>query len=235
MDDPAAVRQALIELLRRDGIRDERVLAAIGHVPREAFVPAELAASAYANSALPIGHAQTISQPYIVAMMTESLSLQGSEHVLEVGTGSGYQAAILAELARSVVTVERVPSLLAGARQALASLGYLNIELHEANGTLGWPAGAPYDAILVAAGGPKVPPGLLAQLAPGGRLVIPVGKPREQQLVLVEREPAGFREAVLGPVRFVPLLGADGWPIEPAPENDGSTNESHGPRIGSNG
>jgi protein-L-isoaspartate(D-aspartate) O-methyltransferase len=223
MDDPAAARQALIDLLREEGIRDERVLAAIGRVPREAFVPADLAASAYANSALPIGHAQTISQPYIVAMMTQSLRLAGPEHILEVGTGSGYQAAVLAELARSVISVERVPSLLATARQVLTSLGYQNIELHEANGTLGWQADAPYDAILVAAGGPAVPTSLVDQLARGGRLVIPVGKPREQQLVFVEREGASYRETVLGPVRFVPLVGAAGWPVEAAPDEDGST------------
>jgi protein-L-isoaspartate(D-aspartate) O-methyltransferase len=211
-DDPSAARQALVEQLRREGIRDERVLAALSRVPREAFVPEEHAASAYENSALPIGHDQTISQPYVVAMMSESLRLTGRERVLEVGSGSGYQAAVLAELAQSVVSVERVPSLLESARRVLVRLGYGNVELHLAGDTLGWPDGAPYDAILVAAGGPTVPPSLVDQLGPGGRLVMPVGQPRAQQLVLVTRDADGYHETVLGAVRFVPLVGTEAWP-----------------------
>jgi protein-L-isoaspartate(D-aspartate) O-methyltransferase len=146
--------------------------------------------------------------------MTESLRLTGLERVLEVGTGSGYQAAVLAELVQSVVSVERVPSLLASARQVLENLGYGNVEVHLAHRTLGWPDGAPYDAILVAAGGPTVPTSLLDQLAPGGRLVMPVGQPRAQQLVLVTKDADGYHETVLGAVRFVPLVGAEAWPAE---------------------
>lgn len=190
----------------------------MSRVPRQAFVSPELAPSAYLNVALPIGHGQTISQPFVVALMTESLALTGTEYVLEVGSGSGYQAALLAELARSVVSVERVPALLDAARRTLASLGYANVELHLANGTLGWAPGAPYDRILVAAGGPAVPASLLSQLAPGGRLVMPVGRPREQQLVMVQREGNRYPETVLGPVRFVPLVGAEGWPENLAPD-----------------
>jgi protein-L-isoaspartate(D-aspartate) O-methyltransferase len=216
LGDPAEARRELVNELRREGIRDKRVLSAIGRVPREVFVPPAMAEKAYLNVALPIGQGQTISQPFVVALMTESLGLRGDEYVLEVGTGSGYQAAILGELARSVVSVERVPELLATAEHVLAGLGYRNVDVRLANGTLGWPHRAPYDAILVAAGGPDVPRSLLGQLALGGRLVIPVGKPREQKLMLVTRNSSGFKECVLGPVRFVPLVGAEGWPDEEA-------------------
>ncbi len=160
--------------------------------------------------------------PFVVALMTESLTLTGTEYVLEVGSGSGYQAALLAELARSVVGVERVPALLDTARRTLTSLGYANVELHLANGTLGWAPGAPYDRILVAAGGPAIPTSLLNQLAPGGRLVMPVGRPREQQLVMVQREGSRYHESVLGPVRFVPLVGAEGWPNAEAAQDSPS-------------
>jgi protein-L-isoaspartate(D-aspartate) O-methyltransferase len=221
VDEYAAARRALIAQLRHEGIRDERVLAALDRVPREVFVPPELGPRAYVNNALPIAHGQTISQPYVVAMMTESLGLDGSEHVLEVGTGSGYQAAVLGELARTVVSVERVPGLLDAAHQALTNLGYTNVELHLANGTLGWSPGAPYDRILVTAGGPAVPRSLLDQLAPAGRLVMPVGRPGEQQLVMVHRDAGGYDETVLGPVRFVPLIGVEGWAVpDPPTEHD---------------
>lgn len=207
-DDP---RHQLIERLRCKGIRDERVLAALGRVPREAFVPASLADRAYENVALPIAAGQTISQPFVVALMTEALGLSGAERVLEIGTGSGYQTAILAELAGEVVSVERVPELLASARQLLERLGYRNVQLHLSNGSLGWAAEAPYDRIIVTAAGPSVPPALLAQLGPGGRLVMPVGTLAEQRLVLVRRTDDDFEEASLGGVRFVPLVGEGGW------------------------
>ena len=167
-------RARLIEHLRTE-IRDERVLAAMARVPRECFVPPEEQNFAYEDRPLPIGFDQTISQPFIIALMTEALELTGSEKVLEVGTGSGYQAAILAELARFVVTTERLPALAEAAGKALDSLGYINVEVHLAEETLGWRAGAPYDAIMVTAAAPRLPADLLAQLAIRGRMVIPVG------------------------------------------------------------
>ena len=211
MDELDEPRRLLVEELRRSGISDERVLGAIGRVRREAFVPTSLAGRAYENVALPIGLGQTISQPYVVALMTQALGLTGSERVLEVGTGSGYQAAILASLAREVVTVERMPALSASAQRALDTLGLANVELHLANGTLGWPPGAPYDRIIVTAAGPEVPTALLEQLAPDGRLVMPVGTLKAQRLVLVQQTGDGFEETALGGVRFVPLVGEGGW------------------------
>jgi protein-L-isoaspartate(D-aspartate) O-methyltransferase len=208
LDEP---RRLLVEELRRSGIADERVLAAIGRVRREAFVPGSLVERAYENVALPIGLGQTISQPYVVALMTQELGLAGSERVLEVGTGSGYQAAILASLASHLVTVERMPALLESARRALDLLGFANVELHLANGTLGWPPGAPYDRIIVTAAGPEVPAALLEQLGPDGRLVMPVGTLKAQRLVLVRRTGDGFEETAFGGVRFVPLVGEGGW------------------------
>ncbi len=212
MDQLAEPRRLLVEELRRHGIADERALAAIGRVRREAFVPGNLVERAYENVALPIGSGQTISQPYVVALMTQELGLTGVERVLEVGTGSGYQAAILAELADAVVSVERMPELLESAGRVLAALGYGNVELHLANGTLGWPTGAPYDRIIVTAAGPAVPDVLVEQLASGGRLLMPVGTLKAQQLVLVQRSDQGFEETSLGGVRFVPLVGESGWP-----------------------
>jgi len=205
-------RSQLVDLLRRNGVHDERVLAAIGRVPRELFLPAELAERAYENVSLPIGHGQTISQPIVVANMTDQLQLTGSERVLEIGTGSGYQAAILAELARSVVSVERVPELRVQAARLLAHLGYQNVTVRPAGDEIGWPADAPFDRIIVTAGGPSVPAELLDQLAPGGRLVIPVGTLAEQRLIVVVRNEHGIVENDLGRVRFVPLIGAGGWP-----------------------
>jgi len=174
-------RARLIEHLRTE-IRDERVLAAMARVPRECFVPPEEQNFAYEDRPLPIGFDQTISQPFIIALMTEALELTGSEKVLEVGTGSGYQAAILAELARFVVTTERLPALAEAAGKALDSLGYINVEVHLAEETLGWRAGAPYDAIMVTAAAPRLPADLLAQLAIRGRMVIPVGSRYVQEL-----------------------------------------------------
>jgi protein-L-isoaspartate(D-aspartate) O-methyltransferase len=212
----AEPRRRLVVLLRQQGIRDEGVLAAIGRVRREAFVPPEVADQAYENVALPIGRGQTISQPYVVALMSEVLQVDAASRVLEVGTGSGYQAAILAELAGHLVTVERVPELLESAGRVLAELGYQNVEPHLANGSLGWRQGAPYDRIIVTAAGPRVPDVLLDQLAVGGRLVMPVGSRTEQELVLVQRTPRGFEQRGFGGVRFVPLLGEGAWPDAPA-------------------
>lgn len=206
-------REMVEQQLQRRGIRDAAVLAAMGRVPREAFVTPGLAAFAYDDRPLPIGSGQTISQPYIVAHMLEALALAPTDTVLEIGTGSGYAAALLGELAARVITIERHPELADSARRVLAARGYANVEVHCADGTLGWPTRAPYPAIVVAAGGPSVPSTLLEQLAPGGRLVIPVGPPHVQQLVRVVRvDDDRFRQDDLGAVTFVPLIGAHGRP-----------------------
>jgi protein-L-isoaspartate(D-aspartate) O-methyltransferase len=205
-----AQRDEMMRLLARH-IRDPRVLDAMRAVPREAFVPEPLRRFAYADRALPIGEGQTISQPLIVAMMTEALALGPEDRVLEVGTGSGYQAAILSQLARDVITVERVPSLIEHARGALAQLGRDNVRVFEAGETLGRPEAAPYDAILVAAGAPHVPRALIAQLTQRGRLVVPVGGRREQQLVRARNTPHGVELARLGACAFVPLIGRGAW------------------------
>jgi protein-L-isoaspartate(D-aspartate) O-methyltransferase len=204
-------RMVRVHLARR-GITDARVLAALGRVPREEFVPADCVRSAYADGPLPIGAGQTISQPYIVAMTAEALQLEGGERVLEVGTGSGYAAAVLAEITREVFSVERVPCLAEAARERLARLGYDNVQVACADGSLGWPEYAPYQAIAVAAVGPQVPPALLAQLAPGGRLIIPVGPEGNQTLLRVTRTGRDrYEEEPLADVRFVPLIGAQGF------------------------
>ena len=200
----------LARFLARRGIRDQRVLRAIGSVPRELFVPEELRGHAYADQALPIGHEQTISQPYMVAAMLEALGLDGGR-ALDVGTGSGYQAAVLAELADEVVTIERVPELAERARETLARAGYGTVDVRVGDGTLGVPDRAPYDGIVVAAAAPAVPEPLYEQLAEGGRLVVPVGTVRDQWLEVVERGlegPEGYRSV---PCRFVPLLGSEGF------------------------
>jgi protein-L-isoaspartate(D-aspartate) O-methyltransferase len=206
-------REELRKTLRRRGIGDERVLRAIGAVPRERFVAPELIGQAYDDTALPHAAGQTISQPFVVALMTQLLRLSGDESVLEIGTGSGYQTAVLSLLARRVVTVERLPELAAPARQILAEMGLTNIEFHTGDGTLGWPESAPYDAILVTAGAPEVPAPLLAQLVPGGRLVIPVGDAEQQELTLVTKHEAGPEMIQAGPCRFVRLIGAAGWDV----------------------
>ena len=208
--DFEAARARLIEHLSTE-VRDKRVLAAMSHIPRERFVPLESQHLAYEDSPLPIGFEQTISQPFIIALMTEALELTGREKVLEVGTGSGYQAAILAELARLVITVERVPALAVSARQVLDSLDYTNIEVHLAGETIGWPAEAPYDAIMVTAAAPKTPPDLLAQLAIGGRMVIPVGSRYVQELCKITRGRKKNTVQNLGGCRFVSLIGRDAW------------------------
>jgi protein-L-isoaspartate(D-aspartate) O-methyltransferase len=196
----------LAEQLRASGIRDERVLAAMARVPRERFVPEPLRPDAEANWPLAIGYGQTISQPYIVGFMTEALGLRGGEKVLEVGTGSGYQAAVLAEIAGHVYTIEIVAPLAERARQDLARLGYRNVQVRSGDGYLGWPEAAPFDAIIVTAAAPKIPEPLLAQLEDGGRLVIPVGE-ESQSLVVITRSGATFTRQTVLPVRFVPMTG----------------------------
>jgi protein-L-isoaspartate(D-aspartate) O-methyltransferase len=197
--------------LRRRGISDPRVLAAMGVVPRELFVPPALRDRAYEDGALPIGHGQTISQPYVVAAMCELLQLRGDERALDVGTGSGYAAAVLAELVADVVSMERLPALAEQARAALDGAGCDNVEVRVGDGSLGAPDRAPFQAIAVAAAAPAVPAALAEQLAEGGRLVVPRGSRASQRLVLVVRAPAGLVERASMPVRFVPLVGAEGF------------------------
>lgn len=200
----------LLKYLDRE-IADKRVIEAMRRVPREAFVPPEQYHVAYDDRPLSIGFGQTISQPFIVAMMLQALEIKGHEQVLELGTGSGYEAAILAELAQKVVTVEYIPELAESARQVLNQLGYTNIEVHVAGKTLGWPEGAPYDAIIVSAGAPTVPEVLLGQLAWNGRLVIPVGSRWQQDLLKVTKLRKGNRIENLGGCYFVPLVGEGAW------------------------
>ena len=211
--DFEAARARLVEHISPE-INDKRVLSAIARVPRELFVPPEAQHLAYENIPLAIGLGQTISQPLIIALMTKALELTGSEKVLEVGTGSGYQAAILAELARSVVTTERFSPLAEAAKTVLDSLGYTNIEIHLAEETLGYQPESPYDAIMVTAAAPKVPTSLLAQLAIGGRMVIPVGSRHVQELYKITRKRQRNIVQNLGGCRFVPLIGKDAWKEE---------------------
>ncbi len=206
-------RARLIEHLRSE-IDDERVLRAMGHIPRELFIPRSSHQEAYEDRPLPIGQGQTISQPYIVALMTTALELKETEKVLEIGTGSGYQTAILAELARLVITVERIKTLAHQAQETLNRLGYQNIEVHVAGPSIGWPEEAPYDAIIVTAAAPVVPPELLDQMAAGGRMVIPVGSRFEQQLLKVIKEQDSYQYENLGGCRFVPLIGKGAWKEE---------------------
>ncbi len=212
MDEYAAARASLVRLLRSE-ITDERTLEAIATVPRERFVPEPLRPNAYENRPLPIGQDQTISQPLMVALMIQAMQLRGDEHVLEVGTGSGYQAALLSRLANDVVTVERVPQFVESARRRLADLGYSNVRVEIAEGGLGRPEDGPYDAISVTAGAPQVPQQLVDQLAMNGRMVIPVGGRRVQQLVRATKSDRGLTAERLGECRFVPLIADDGgWP-----------------------
>jgi protein-L-isoaspartate(D-aspartate) O-methyltransferase len=211
--DFAAARLAMVrDQLAARGIRDDRVLAAFMAVPRERFILPELAARAYDDTALPIAAGQTISQPYMVATMTEALELRGNKRVLEVGTGSGYQAAILAQLAARVYSVERHRELSERAQVICHELGYTNIAFHLVDGVQGWPEEAPFDAIMVTAGAPQVPPDLLAQLAEGGRMAIPVGSEELQTLLLVRKTPQGVQENAVTPCRFVLYVGEGGWP-----------------------
>lgn len=197
--------------LREWGIHDPRVLQAMGTVPRELFVPESERKAAYYDGALPIGEGQTISQPYVVAHMCEILMLQGHERVLEVGTGLGYQAAVLSLLAAQVYTVERIAKLAERAQALLKEFGAANVTCLVGDGSRGWPEFAPYDAILVACAAPEVPPPLVEQLADGGRLVIPVGPRGFQDLVLVRKEGETAKQQRLAPVAFVPLIGEYGW------------------------
>ena len=220
-DEYASQRSNMVERqLRRRGIHDERVLQAMGTIPRERFVPESYARRAYADSALPIGHDQTISQPWIVAAICQAMELEGDEQVLEVGTGSGYSAAVLALLAREVVTIERVPELAERARMELGDLGIANVEVVVGDGSAGLPDRAPFDAIAVHATAPGPPPTLLGQLAIGGRLVVPIASRTADMLTvfrrLGERVDAstgeGLEREIIGPCRFVPLIGTEGFP-----------------------
>ena len=206
-------KRSLFDSLRRE-IKDSSVLTAMQHVPRELFVPAECRYMAYKDVPLPIGECQTISQPYIVALMSSALDLSGSEKVMELGTGSGYQAAILSRLVPHgrVLSLERVPSLAREAEMRLQSLGYENVEVRLAGDALGCPEEAPFDAILVTAASPRLPPALLDQMGVGCRMVIPVGTSKEQELTKVLRSDEGHSLMMLGPCRFVPLIGRDLWP-----------------------
>ncbi len=206
-------KQRLLRSLRRE-VRDPRVLDAIRDVPRERFVPPESAPQAYDDVALSIGEGQTISQPLMVAIMLQALDVQSTDTVLDVGTGSGYQAALLSRLAERVVGVERIPTLIERARRALAEGGFANVDVREAGPVIGCPEEAPFDRIVVGAAAPSVPRSLVEQLRLGGRLVIPVGTPFEQRLAQVTRTPGGTEVRWLGACRFVPLIGDEGWPAD---------------------
>jgi len=205
-------RRRLVETLQGGGVRDLNVLRAFDLTPRHLFVPTGMRHRAYEDSALPIGNGQTISQPSTHARYLESLRLTGKERVLEIGTGSGYQTVLLAHLAAQVFSIERVGALVESARTAIRDAGVRNVSLLAGDGTLGWRDYAPYDAILVAAGSPRVPEPLGEQLAEGGRMLIPLGGRDEQILTVVTKRGTGFERRDIGAVRFVPLVGAHGWP-----------------------
>jgi len=207
------LEKAKAELIKHLGweIADKRVVEAMKRVPREAFVPQEYYHAAYEDRPLSIGFGQTISQPFIVALMIQALELKGNEKVLELGTGSGYEAAVLAELANQVVTVEIIPELAESAKLVLEKLGYSNVEVHVAGKTLGWLEDAPYDAIIVSAGAPSIPQILLGQLSWGGRLVIPVGSHWQQELMKISKDKEGNKVENLGACYFVPLIGEGAW------------------------
>ncbi|MCO6411125.1 MAG: protein-L-isoaspartate(D-aspartate) O-methyltransferase [Thiogranum sp.] len=203
-------RDRLVSRLRAEGIKDKAVLEAIASTPRHLFVDEALASRAYEDTALPIGHGQTISQPYIVARMTELVMQVSPRTVLEVGTGSGYQAAILAKLVEKVYSTERIEVLATQARQRFRQLGYRNVRVQHSDGSLGWPQFKPFDAIIVTAGGAEIPEDLLGQLAIGGRLVMPLGDQGSQILVSITRTPTVYERVDFEPVSFVPLLGGAG-------------------------
>lgn len=205
-------RQRMVRTqLEGRGIKDELVLQAMGRIPREAFVPEALRDRAYDDTPLPIGDGQTISQPYIVALMTQTLELKGTEKVLEIGTGSGYQAAVLAEICDKVFSIERSYALSARARKILEDLGYTNVLLRVGDGTVGWAEFSPYDRIVVTAAAPSIPKTLSNQLKVGGILVVPVGDRLQQELMVVRRTETDFTVQSAGPCVFVPLIGREGW------------------------
>ncbi|HUU26291.1 MAG TPA: protein-L-isoaspartate(D-aspartate) O-methyltransferase [archaeon] len=205
-------RQSLLEELTRLGIKDKKVLEAFSRVPRHLFVPEALAGQAYSNTSLPIAEGQTISQPVTVARMLELLALNGTESVLEIGTGSGYQAALLAYLAARVFTIERIETLARNARRVLDKLNIYNVNIRVGDGTLGWSRYQPYDAMIVAAAGPEPPPVLIEQLAQGGRMILPLGDNAEQRLTFITKTRTGIKKEIIDPCRFVPLIGKDAWP-----------------------
>ena len=205
-------QRKLVDLLKEKGIQDARVLAAFAKIPRHRFVDEALAQDAYKDNALPIGNSQTISQPYVVAGMTQALRLGKDDKILEIGTGSGFQAAVLAEFSRRVYTVERDPQLAEKARKRLREMGYQNIMIKVGDGSMGWVANAPYDRIIVTAGATEsVPESLLKQLADGGRMIIPTGDRKRQELLLIQRRGNEYSSEKLGSVVFVPLIGKEGW------------------------
>jgi protein-L-isoaspartate(D-aspartate) O-methyltransferase len=215
---PEDARAILLRSLPPD-VTDARVLAAMARVPRERFVEEEFEAFAYADRPLPIGYGQTISQPRIVGMMLQELHLKGDERVLDLGSGSGYQTAVLAELVREVIAVELITELVERSRRVLTELGYQNVSVYQATDELGWPADAPYDAIVVAAAAPRIPMSLVEQLAEGGRMILPVGeRSRQQELMLVERTKEGFAVSRRGGVGFVPLIGKEAFAASEGPE-----------------
>jgi protein-L-isoaspartate(D-aspartate) O-methyltransferase len=221
MEDDSRLRESMvIQQLMKRGIRDQGVLQAMRHTPRHLFVPARYRAKAYEDMPLPIGYEQTISQPLMVAMMTEALQLQGHERVLEIGTGSGYQAAILSRLATVVFSLERIPELAAQARATLAMVGITKVHVLVADGSVGLPEHGPYDVIIVTAASPKVPPPLVGQLKAAGRLVIPVGERHEQTLVRITMTSNGPQIERFGGCRFVPLIGQQGWLGDEAASED---------------
>jgi protein-L-isoaspartate(D-aspartate) O-methyltransferase len=211
-DDRARARERMVgRQLRARGIEGDEVLRAMGRVPRELFVPEAERRRAYGDAALPIGHGQTISQPYMVAVIVEALTVRPGSRVLDVGAGSGYQAAVLAELGAEAVAIERIPELAEQARANLVAAGFEGVEVVVGDGTLGWPERAPYDGIAVAAAAPAFPQTLYEQLRPGGRLVVPVGGPRAQRLEVIVRSPEGPAVLHSVPCRFVPLVGEEGY------------------------
>ena len=214
MDFPKARLNMVEEQIISRGIKDPRLIAAMKKIPRHLFVEEALQSQAYSDHPLPIGEKQTISQPYMVALMTETLQLRGKEKVLEIGAGSGYQTAILAELAESVFSIERIRSLAIRARELLYELGYFNVEIKIFDGTLGWMEKSPFDAIIVTAGAPDIPQPLIDQLGKGGRLVIPVGDAFAQDLIRITKTEEGIKREDLGGCRFVKLIGRHGWEDE---------------------
>jgi protein-L-isoaspartate(D-aspartate) O-methyltransferase len=212
VDEFAAVRRTMVEdQIRKRGIASRRVLDAMLSVPRHEFVPEQFRADAYADKPLPIGEGQTISQPFMVGAMTEALELTGAERVLEIGTGSGYQSAVLSLLAHEVISIESHTSLAFAAQERLGRLGYANVHIHNGDGSLGFAEAAPYDAILITAAAPEIPPLLASQLSEGGRLVIPVGSQENQELLQARKDGGTLHSRVLFDCRFVPLLGRYGW------------------------